>query len=99
MRQAIKILRLKEDRRNEKDLKDKILPLLQELSFFQDKQKDMSERDWIEILKRVKHECIEPGETLFNQGDSGNKFYIILKGHVQVSISCKNFTHNNHSKN
>ena len=57
---------MSEEQRSEKDLKDKILPLFQELDFYKDREKDMAERDWIEILKRCKHESFEPGTTIFN---------------------------------
>ena len=60
------MLRMSEEQRSEKDLKDKILPLFQELDFYKDREKDMAERDWIEILKRCKHESFEPGTTIFN---------------------------------
>lgn len=78
---------MSEDDRNEKELKENILPLLTELKFYKDRCKEMSEKDWIEILKRVKYECFEPGESVFHQGDYGDKFYLILKGNVQVSIN------------
>lgn len=45
---------------------------------------DYEER--LEVCKCIKYEYYEPGKTVFKQGDSGNKFYIILKGVCQVSI-------------
>jgi CRP-like cAMP-binding protein len=34
----------------------------------------------------MKLEVFDAGDVIFNHGDSGNKFYIILKGKVSVSI-------------
>ena len=49
----------------------------------------MSKRDLIDISNNLKYEFAETGDTIFKQGDPGDKFYIIMKGQVQVSISEK----------
>jgi len=41
-----------------------------------------SDYDALTICKNLSYEFYKAGETLFKQGDIGDKFFIILKGHV-----------------
>jgi CRP/FNR family cyclic AMP-dependent transcriptional regulator len=47
---------------------------------------DFSEEEMQELLNFSKAARYEPGEFLFNQGDSGNSIYIIFSGEVEISL-------------
>ena len=54
----------------------------------------MSRKDLLDVCKCLKYEFREAGETVFRQGDeskgssrANDKFYIIMKGQVQVSTA------------
>ena len=46
--------------------------------------KDSSELRLIEVCKIMEKEKFEPGETIFNEGENGDKLYLIKKGKVNV---------------
>ena len=39
-----------------------------------------------QILKKFKYEVFKPEKAVFNHGDYGNKFYLILKGSCRIYI-------------
>lgn len=41
----------------------------------------------VDVCTELKYELINGGEFVFYQGDYGDKFYVILKGKVQVLIN------------
>lgn len=40
----------------------------------------------LEMCKHATHVCLEPGQVLFNVGDFGDAFYIIVRGVVAVFV-------------
>jgi len=46
----------------------------------------MSDDEMAHMCYSLHYENVDPGDVVFRQGDYGDKFYIILKGKVQVSI-------------
>jgi len=46
--------------------------------------KDFDEMDLEEMARTALKERFKPGEMVFHEGDQGDKFYIILKGNVDV---------------
>ena len=82
LRNAILILRKPSDLRQEKEVSNILLPLVSELNFFKERMKHMTERDLLEICQNLKYEFVESGDTIFDQGEVGDKFYVILKGKV-----------------
>ena len=63
------------------------LPIVQNLNFFNEKFNILSRRDLLEIIMNMKYQFREAGETVFNQGEFGKEYFIIMKGMVQVSVT------------
>jgi CRP-like cAMP-binding protein len=38
------------------------------------------------VAQNIQYLNCEPGDTIFKQGDFGDKYFIILKGKIQVQI-------------
>jgi hypothetical protein len=74
-----------ENKKNAKDIEQWLVPLLMEKHFFKHKQ-PMSKKDLLEVCNFAKYEVMQPGDTVFKQGDAADKCYIILKGSVSVQI-------------
>ena len=58
-------------------------------SFFTQLQKDFGKGAVMEILKVLKIQRVQKNLVLFDQGEPGDKFYIILKGTVGVEIAMR----------
>jgi CRP-like cAMP-binding protein len=61
-------------------------PLISEVNFFKERSKGITEKDLAHVCQYLETEVREAGETVYKEGESSNKFYIILKGKVQVSV-------------
>ena len=61
-------------------------PLISEVNFFKERSKGITEKDLVNVCQYLETEVREAGEAVYKEGDSSNKFYIILKGKVQVSV-------------
>jgi CRP-like cAMP-binding protein len=57
---------------------------MQRIKFFQDR--DIKPQDFPDILQCLILEHYPKGAVIFNYGDMGDKFYIILSGQVRVMI-------------
>lgn len=53
---------------------------LRNVAFFQ----ALSDPDIRDIMKYCREEELEPGQVIFNEGDTADRFYIIMKGEVEV---------------
>ena len=84
MHQAIvEVLKLRSSERTTEDL-TKIVPFFQQLKFF--KEKTLPPRFFIDVLQRFQLEEFSKRQTVFEAGDIGTKFYIILKGSFKVLL-------------
>ena len=58
-------------------------------SFFIQLQKDLGKEAVMQIMKLLKIQRVQKNLVLFDQGEPGDKFYIILKGTVGVEIATR----------
>lgn len=79
----IKILKKPSHKRSENNL-EILLAFMKNVKFFQ--ERDIKTQDFLEIVSCLQHECFENDEYICHWGDSGDKFYICLKGAVRVLI-------------
>lgn len=49
--------------------------------------KDMSPSDLTDVAQRMGEERFAPGEIIIRQGDVGDKFYVIARGHTEVQVA------------
>jgi signal-transduction protein with cAMP-binding, CBS, and nucleotidyltransferase domain len=61
---------------------------MQKVKFFQ--ERDIKANDFPDIVQSLTLEHFHHGEVVFNWGDYGDKFYIILRGQVNVLIPSPN---------
>ena len=59
-------------------------PLIKELDFF--KQRNIQGHDIIQVCSEMKYECFRAGDTVFQFGEYGDKFYVTLRGEVCVKV-------------
>lgn len=64
--------------------KKELRKLIEKLSFFN--QSAYKNLDLDEITNIMQYVCLEPGATIFKQGDKADGYYIVLKGCVAVQI-------------
>ncbi|CDW72769.1 UNKNOWN [Stylonychia lemnae] len=83
LERLIRILQKGQRTRNEKDL-EHLVPLIKEIQFF--KERDIKDQDFVEIVSCLTYENFKMGDTVFEWGTNGDKFYIIIEGHVSVMI-------------
>ena len=57
-----------------------ILPILKKIPLFV----DLTEEDHAEIIKSITMQYFPPDYTLFNEGDAGDKLFIIKSGMVKI---------------
>ena len=60
--------------------------MLQNYLFFQNVRSKISRESYRELFKEFRYESHSKGVTLFNFGDVGKKFYLILSGEVYVLV-------------
>lgn len=60
----------------------KIIKVLRRTYFLQ----NLAETEYSNLAQKIKVEIFAQNETVFNQGDMGNTFYIIKDGRVQITI-------------
>lgn len=65
---------------------DFIQKIMQNFTFFSDIKEKISRHSYRELLKELKFESHNKSDILFNYGDSGKKFYLILSGSVSVLV-------------
>lgn len=56
------------------------------VKFFADHKKKIESESYLKLLKYLSYEKVNAHQILFRQGDLGDKFYVILKGNVQVFV-------------
>jgi hypothetical protein len=70
-----------------------LIPIIREIQFF--KERDIKAEDLVEIAYRLKHDFIPANQNVFSYGKQkllrvlgtlGDKFYVVLKGEVEVLI-------------
>eukprot|EP00347_Sterkiella_histriomuscorum_P008621 403344394 len=83
----ISILKKPPEFRNEKDLNN-LAPVIKEIQFFKTRNIEGSHLN--DICNELRYEYYQPGEFVFRQGDYGDRFYVILRGKVQVLINNPN---------
>lgn len=75
------MLKKNPEARNERDL-NQLMPFIKENQFF--RQRQIHHKHLTEVCSELRHEFIRAREFVFHEGDYGDKFYILLKGRVQV---------------
>lgn len=70
-------------RRSQQEL-DTIVPMLQKIQFF--KEREISHENYVHIAETLQYEFIFKDQTVFKQGEQGEKFYIIIDGEVCIKI-------------
>ena len=73
----IQVLKKDSKQRTEKDLNQLIKPLIMRMKFMQDLP---DSNDILSVCKSLEYLYHRPGDSVFNQGDFGDKLYIIIKG-------------------
>ena len=73
----IPILQKPSDHRSDAETKA-LVPLIQNIQFFQDKK--IKPKDLVEICSRLRYEHHPKGKNVIEIGEVGDKFYIILQG-------------------
>ncbi|CDW86844.1 cyclic nucleotide-binding domain containing protein [Stylonychia lemnae] len=81
---VISILKKNPEFRTEKDLNN-LAPLIKEIQFF--KQRNIEGAHLNDICMELRYEYLQAGDFVFYQGDYGDRFYVILRGKVQVLIN------------
>lgn len=69
---------------------DLLISVFSYISFFQNFQKEFDEETYLELLKKLRYEYGKKNRKIFNYGDMGRKFYIILNGEVSVLVPQNN---------
>ena len=80
------------ENRHEKDL-NLIVPFIKENSFF--KRRKIQMKHLTEVCSELRYEYHPANEFVFHQGDYGDKFYVILKGEVQVLVNNNDYIKKN----
>ena len=47
---------------------------------------NLNDEQFLKILKKMKYEYHAAGHKIFNYGEVGDKFYMIIEGGVQIMI-------------
>lgn len=87
---AIKSILLKEaDERTDLDI-NKILDITQNVKFFKALKEESSDTIHKECCASMTYEFFSENQNVFNHGERGNKFYILLYGAIGVQIPILN---------
>lgn len=62
-----------------------VYPLLAKLDFFE-KLHGLKKKELMQVCQHLEYRYCEPGETIYNSGDQGDDYYIVIKGRVQLTI-------------
>ena len=65
---------------------EKLVEQMMEFDYFQKKCKDVKKNDLQEIISKMKWESESVFNDIYSQGDENDKFYVILRGVVQVLV-------------
>jgi CRP-like cAMP-binding protein len=80
----INLLKKNPEVRNDKDL-NVLVPIVREIEFF--KNNSIQTHHLVDVCSELRYEMIPAGNFVFYQGDYGDKFYVILKGRVQILVN------------
>ena len=58
-----------------------VYPLLAKLDFFE-KLNSLKKKELIQVCQHLDYRYFEPGETIYDSGDPGDTYYIVIKGRV-----------------
>jgi signal-transduction protein with cAMP-binding, CBS, and nucleotidyltransferase domain len=72
-------------RRSDEELSDALIPMMRDIQFFKERG-DVKEADFAEIGQCLTYEYFKNGNSVFEWGSVGDKFYIILQGVVSVQV-------------
>ena len=77
----VSVLEKPNDKRTQDDI-ELLVVLIKNLEFFQ--TRDIREKNYPEIVSCLKLERMKVDQTVFNMGEEGKHFYVIIKGTVSV---------------
>ena len=77
------VLEMPNDKRSDKDI-ELLVVLIKHLEFF--KERNIREKHYPEIVACLKLQQYKNGEIVFNKGDEGKLFFVIIKGTVSVLL-------------
>ena len=55
--------------------------------FFKEEERDKGSESVLAIMRQLKYQKVPAGKVLFEEGELGDRFYLILKGTVSVEIA------------
>ena len=83
---TIRALEKDADCRTDSEINKIIIPLIRNITFFQKEDIAMTNEEFRFIAERIKFGFFEEGENVITYGDRGDKFFILIKGELNVLI-------------
>jgi hypothetical protein len=82
---VIKWIGTEKNKRIESELKDKVLPEIKQIPYFE--QKKLAPKAWIELVKQLELVRFRAGSFVINIGELGESAFLILEGEVSILVN------------
>lgn len=80
---------IKKEKKSHADMKS-LDEHFRQINFFKNCYEKLNNDQYRRLLKALDYEKVRKNQFLYHQGDKGNKFYVVLSGHVRVIVKKKN---------